>query len=77
MTWMTKILLDIEDDVWTNFKKAVPRDLKFPDAVCLLIIHYIDMRESGKIMMKVLMEKYGIEKKQIKAKFLTVFTERL
>ncbi len=77
LTWMTKILLDIEDNVWMAFKKSVPRDVKFPDAVCLLIIHYIDMRESGKTLMKVLMEKYGIEKKQIKAKFLTVLTERL
>ncbi len=58
---MTKILLDIEDNVWMAFKKSVPRDVKFPDAVCLLIIHYIDMRESGKTLMKVLMEKYGIE----------------
>lgn len=77
LTWMTKILLDIEDDVWTAFKKSVPRDVKFPDAVCLLIIHYIEMKTSGIVMMKVLMEKYGTVRKQIKAKFLTVFTERL
>lgn len=77
MTWMTKILIDIDDDVWAGFKKAVPRDIKLPDAVCLLIIHYIEMRDSGKVMMKVLMEKYGIEKKQIKAKFLTVLSEHL
>jgi len=73
---MTKILIDIDDDVWMNFKKAVPRDLKLPDAVCLLLIHYIDMKSSGQVMMKVLMEKYGIARKEIKAKFLKVKQEQ-
>jgi len=73
---MTKILLDIDDDVWQAFKRSVPRDLKLPDGVCLLIIHYIDMKTSGQIMMKVLMEKFGIERKQIKAKFLKVLQEQ-
>ncbi len=74
---MTKILLDIEDNVWITFKKSVPRNVKFPDAVCLLLIHYIDMRESGRVMMKVLMEKHGIKSKEIKAKFLKIQQERL
>lgn len=73
---MTKILLDIDDDVWQAFKRSVPRDLKLPDGVCLLIIHYIEMKTSGQVMMKVLMEKYGVERKQIKAKFLKVLQEQ-
>lgn len=59
-----------DDEIWQLFKKSVPRNLKVSDAILLLIYHYVDMGDSGKTMMEILMKKYGVEQKEIKCKYL-------
>lgn len=69
---MTKTLIEVDDEIWAAFKKSIPRDLHVPEAVELLISHYVDMGDSGKVLMNRLADKYGAERKQIRALFLKV-----
>lgn len=69
---MTTTTLTIDDDIWSYFKKSIPRDILVGDAVSLLIMHYCEMGNSGKLMLETLAQKNGFEKKEIRAKFLKV-----
>lgn len=69
---MTKTIIDVKEDLWKNFKKSIPTDLHISRAVTLLIEHYMDMGDSRKVLMNRLAEKYGAEKKEIRALFLKV-----
>lgn len=69
---MTKTIINIEEDLWKAFKKSIPTDLHISRAVSLLIEHYMDMGDSGKVLMNRLADKYGADKKQIRALFLKV-----
>ncbi len=69
---LTKFLLDCKDETWLLFKEQIPRDLKLNTAINLLLVHYIEMKDSGKVMMKILAEKHNVTKKAIMAKHLRV-----
>lgn len=69
---MTKTIISVNDDVWKEFKRRIPTDLHVSDAVALLINHFVDMGDSGRVLMNRLSDKYGAEKKEIRALFLKV-----